>query len=108
VCAAIAESFERIHRSNLIGMGVLPLQYLGGQSAATLGLDGTETFAIRGLARGIEPRMQVEVVATADDGSETSFHAIVRIDAAAELEYYRNGGILHTVLREMLAAPAPA
>jgi aconitate hydratase len=104
VRAAIAESFERIHRSNLLGMGVLPLQYLGGQNAETLGLMGAETFSITGVSGGLEPRQQVHVTAVAEDGTETRFHAIVRIDAAAELEYYRNGGILHTVLREMLSA----
>jgi aconitate hydratase len=102
VRAVIAESFERIHRSNLVGMGVLPLQYLGGQNAETLGLTGAETFAITGISGGLEPRQRVEVTATADDGTATRFHAIVRIDAPAELEYYRNGGILHTVLRELV------
>jgi aconitate hydratase len=103
VRAVLAESFERIHRSNLLGMGVLPLQYLGGQSAETLGLTGTETFAVTGISGGLEPRQQVHLTATAEDGTETRFHAVVRIDAVAELEYYRNGGILHTVLRQMLS-----
>ena len=103
VRAVIAESFERIHRSNLVGMGVLPLQYLGGQSAASLGLTGEETFTIPGLAGGIGVRQQVEVVTRAEEGTQTRFGAVVRIDSAAEVEYYRNGGILHMVLREMLA-----
>jgi aconitate hydratase len=103
VRAVIAESFERIHRSNLVGMGVLPLQYLDRQNAASLGLDGTETFQISGLVAGVRPKQEVEIVARADDGAETRFTAIVRIDGAAEVEYFRGGGILHTVLREMIA-----
>ena len=106
VRAVLAESFERIHRSNLVGMGVLPLQYLGGQSAASLRLSGEDTFTISGLADGVEPRQQVEVLARSDDGTEVRFRAVVRIDGPAEIEYYRNGGILHTVLREMLAGIA--
>ncbi|HYF12408.1 MAG TPA: aconitate hydratase AcnA, partial [Actinomycetota bacterium] len=98
VRAVIAESFERIHRSNLVGMGVLPLQYLDRQNAASLGLDGTETFEISGLVAGVRPKQEVEVVARADDGSETRFTAIVRIDGTAEVEYFRGGGILPTVL----------
>jgi aconitate hydratase len=103
VRAVLAESFERIHRSNLVGMGVLPLQYLGGQNAETLGLTGREAFSITGLSAGVQPRQQVEVVTRGEDGRETRFHAIVRIDGPAEVEYYRQGGILHAVLREMFA-----
>ena len=99
---AIAESYERIHRSNLVGMGVLPLQYAEGVSAATLGLSGRETFAVRGLAGGPTPGMEVTVEATADDGSTTTFPATVRVDGAAEVEYFANGGILRMVLRDML------
>jgi aconitate hydratase len=102
--AVLAESFERIHRSNLVGMGVLPLQYREGENAASLGLTGTETFTISGLAGGISPGQQVEVVARADGGTETRLSAIVRIDGPAEVEYFRHGGILQMVLRQMLAA----
>jgi aconitate hydratase len=100
--AVLAESFERIHRSNLVGMGVLPLQFAEGQSAASLGLSGRETFTIGGLASGIEPRQEVTVRARRNDGSEISFPATVRIDMPAEVDYYRHGGILQMVLRQML------
>jgi aconitate hydratase A / 2-methylisocitrate dehydratase len=100
----LAESFERIHRSNLVGMGVLPLQYAPGESAASLGLDGTETFAVRDLAAGITPGQQAMVEVSRQDGTSTSFSATVRIDAAAELEYYTRGGILRMVLGDMLGA----
>jgi aconitate hydratase len=102
VRAALAESFERIHRSNLVGLGVLPLQYLDGQNASTLGLTGTETFDISGLAGGLTPGQEVEILARAEDGTETRVAAIVRIDGAAEVEYFRHGGILQMVLRQML------
>jgi len=98
----IAESFERIHRSNLVGMGVLPLQYREGDSAGTLGLTGRETFTVRGLAGGITPEQEAAVEAVADDGAITSFPVRVRIDEEAELEYYRAGGILRLVLAQML------
>ena len=103
VRAAIAESFERIHRSNLVGMGVLPLQYAAGESAGSLGLDGTETYEIRGLAGGITPKQTAQVTATRADGSTVEFDVTVRIDGPAEVEYYRNSGILQMVLRQMLA-----
>ena len=102
--AAIAESFERIHRSNLVGMGVLPLQFAPGESAASLGLTGRESVTIRGLSEGITPGQDVTVVARDDDGGEVSLRAIVRIDMPAEVEYYRHGGILQMVLRHMLAS----
>jgi aconitate hydratase len=102
VRAVLAESFERIHRSNLVGMGILPLEYREGESAATLGLTGAESFSITGLAGGVAPRQEVEVVATAADGDRTRFAAVARIDGEAEVEYYRNGGILQTVLRNLL------
>ncbi len=102
VRAVIAESFERIHRSNLVGMGVLPLQFRDGESAASLGLDGTETFAISGVA-GIEPRQDVTVEVAREDGSVSSFVARCRIDTYNELEYFRSGGILHYVLRRLAA-----
>jgi aconitate hydratase len=84
-------------------MGVLPLQFAEGQSAASLGLSGRETYTIGGLASGIEPRQEVRVRARRDDGSEVSFPATVRIDMAAEVDYYRQGGILQMVIRHMLA-----
>jgi aconitate hydratase len=102
VRAVIAESFERIHRSNLIGMGVLPLQYPGGQSTQALGLTGKETFEIVGLNGGAAKT--VKVIATDDDGSITEFEARVRIDTPKELDYYQHGGILHYVLRQLAAA----
>ena len=104
--AVIAESYERIHRSNLIGMGVLPLQYPDGQTAESLGLDGTETFAISGvtaLNEGSTPRT-VRVTATRPDGATVEFDGVVRIDTPGEAEYYRHGGILQYVLRRMLSS----
>jgi aconitate hydratase len=105
VRAAIAESYERIHRANLVGMGILPLQYLPGESALSLGLTGRETFAISGIADGLRPRGELGVVARGDDGRETRFRVVARLDGPIDLEYYRNGGVLQTVLRR-LAAPA--
>jgi len=99
VKAVIAESFERIHRSNLIGMGVLPLQFHDGQSAASLGLSGKETYAIEGLNNA--EASEVTVVATPDSGKPIRFTARLRIDTPKEREYYRNGGILHYVLRQL-------
>jgi aconitate hydratase len=104
VKAVITESFERIHRSNLIGMGVLPLQFPQGQSADDLGLDGTETFDIVGveqLNEGVTPKT-VAVTATKADGSQVAFDAVVRIDTPGEADYYRNGGILQYVLRSLV------
>ena len=105
VKAVIAESYERIHRSNLIGMGVIPLQYPEGQNADSLGLDGTETFTITGieaLNEGTTPRT-VKVVAAKDGGDVVAFDAVVRIDTPGEADYYRNGGILQYVLRSLVA-----
>ncbi|KSW21020.1 aconitate hydratase AcnA [Cellulomonas sp. B6] len=105
VRAVITESFERIHRSNLIGMGVLPLQFPEGESADSLGLDGTETFDISGvtaLNEGTTPRT-VRVTATKADGTVVAFDAVVRIDTPGEADYYRNGGILQYVLRSLVA-----
>jgi aconitate hydratase len=99
----IVDSFERIHRSNLVGMGVLPLNFMPGENAETLGLDGSETFTITGVA-DIEPRQQVEVKVTREDGSTTSFTTRCRIDTYNELEYFRSGGILHYVLRKLATA----
>ena len=99
--AVIAESFERIHRSNLVGMGVLPLQFADGDSHESLGLTGSESFDIEGLVNGAG---SVTVNATAEDGSVTSFQAKVRIDTPKEWEYYEHGGILQYVIRQLAAA----
>jgi aconitate hydratase len=104
VKAVIAQSYERIHRSNLIGMGVLPLQFPAGQSAQSLGLDGTEVFDFQGITQlndGKTPKT-VAVVATKSDGSQINFEAVVRIDTPGEADYYRHGGILQYVLRSLL------
>jgi aconitate hydratase len=100
VKAVIAESYERIHRSNLVGMGVLPLEYINGQTADSLGLDGTESILIS-IDETLQPRQFVEVTAMHDNGLITSFETLCRIDTPVEVDYYRNGGILHTVLRKM-------
>ncbi len=101
VRAVIAESYERIHRSNLVFMGVLPLEFPKGKSAASLGLDGTETFDIA-LPQELGPRADIDVTATKSDGTKVGFKALCRIDTPVEVEYYRNGGILQTVIRRML------
>jgi len=101
VVAVLAESFERIHRSNLIGMGVLPLQFLDGKTAKTLGLSGTETFDLTGLDHG--EANEVRLTAKREDGSSIEFNARVRIDTPKERDYYRNGGILNYVLRQLAA-----
>jgi aconitate hydratase len=102
VRAVIAESFERIHRSNLIGMGILPLQYLGGETRESLGLSGEESFTIAGVAGRARPGQEIEVVAERE-GREKRFRVRVRIDTPDEAEYYRHGGILHYVLRQLRA-----
>ncbi len=102
VRAVIAESYERIHRSNLVGMGILPLQYLPGESATGLGLSGRESFTIEGLA-DLHPRQEVSVLARAEDGSEVRFRAVARLDGEIDVTYYRNGGVLQTVLRRLAA-----
>jgi aconitate hydratase len=99
VKAVIAESYERIHRSNLVGMGVLPLAYEPGTTRQSLGLGGKERFTITGIATGLTPGGRVTVTATADDGRQTVFPAVVRLNSDVELDYYRNGGILQRVLR---------
>jgi aconitate hydratase len=101
VRAVIAESYERIHRSNLVGMGVLPLEFPDGEGAESLGLTGRETFDIEGIASDLTPGGTVTVKATAEDGTVTTFEAKVRLDSDVDLEYYQNGGILQTVLRKM-------
>jgi aconitate hydratase len=105
VKAAIAESFERIHRSNLVGMGVLPLQYLPGENRTNLGLTGEELFRIEGIADSLRPGKRLAVTATAADGTVKRFEVICRIDTPVELDYYRHGGILQFVLRQLLAEP---
>ncbi|WP_260483249.1 aconitate hydratase AcnA [Sphingomicrobium flavum] len=102
VRAVIVKSFERIHRSNLIGMGVLPLQFKDGEGADTYGFDGSESFTIRGLA-GLKPQQEVQVVATRANGEEVTFTVQCRIDTGNEMEYFRNSGILHYVLRNLAA-----
>jgi aconitate hydratase len=103
VRAVFAESFERIHRSNLIGMGMLPLQFMDGQSAASLGLDGSERFSIEPIdcSEGLPRPAHAHVQAQRDDGTTTEFDTIVRIDTPTEGDYYRNGGILQYVLRQL-------
>ena len=101
VQAVIAESYERIHRSNLVGMGILPLQFKAGDSAGSLGLEGTESYDITGLGDGSVKT--VTVTATSTDGQAKSFEALVRIDTPQEVDYYRHGGILHYVLRQLAA-----
>ena len=96
----IAESFERIHRSNLVGMGVLPLTFPEGEDSNTLGLDGTEEISIPASGE-LEPLSQILVTAKKSDGSVLSFNATVRLDTPVDVEYYRNGGILQTVLRKL-------
>jgi aconitate hydratase len=102
VRAVLAESFERIHRSNLVGMGVLPLVYEAGQTAESLGLTGREAFDVGGLTGELKPRQKVKVRATREDGSVVEFHAIARLDTPVDVDYYRNGGILQTVLRNLV------
>ena len=98
----VAESFERIHRSNLVGMGILPLQFQDGETLETLGLDGTETFSTLDLDDNVKPLQNITVQAEKGDGTAVTFTTVCRIDTPVEVDYYRNGGILHTVLRNML------
>ena len=100
--AVLAESYERIHRSNLVGMGVMPLQYLPEQTAASLGLTGTETISIKGISEGLHPLKRLQVEAVKEDGAVISFEVTARLDSAIEVEYYRHGGILNYVLRQFL------
>ncbi|WP_110930392.1 aconitate hydratase AcnA [Paenibacillus bouchesdurhonensis] len=104
VKAVIAESFERIHRSNLVGMGVLPLQFQEGHGWKTLGIDGTESFDIIGLSNDVKPGQELTVVATRQDGTQFEFMATARLDSMVDVDYYHNGGILQTVLRQMIQA----
>jgi aconitate hydratase len=102
VKAVLAESYERIHRSNLVGMGVLPLQYKTGETAQSLGLSGKETFSITGISENIKPLQEIRVQAKKEDGREIAFNVIARLDSKIEIEYYRHGGILQYVLRQFL------
>ena len=102
VAAVIAESFERIHRSNLVNMGVLPLQFQAGATAASLGLTGREHYDVVGLAQSLKPGGVIAVSARADDGTKTEFQAIARIDTPEELVAFRHGGILPYVLRQLV------
>ncbi|MCK9485731.1 MAG: aconitate hydratase AcnA [Dehalococcoidia bacterium] len=104
VRAVISQSFERIHRSNLVGMGILPLEYMPGESAASLGLTGRERFDILGTGQGVAPRQVLTVKVLADDDTEREFQVRSRIDTPVEVEYYRHGGILQFVLRQLLEA----
>ena len=103
VKCVIAESFERIHRSNLVGMGVLPLQFKDGESADTYGLTGFEKIDVSGISEGLEPRKILKVTATDSEGNNKEFDAVCRLDSPVETEYYENGGILQTVLRQMVS-----
>jgi aconitate hydratase len=98
----VAESFERIHRSNLVGMGVLPCEFVNGDSRQTLGLTGFETFRVEGLDDSLRPRQRLTVVATGEGGAETRFEVMARIDTPEELRYYKHGGILPYVLRQLV------
>ena len=104
VRAVLAETYERIHRSNLVGMGVLPMQYEAGQTAESLGLTGRETFDVEGLEAGLSPRQRVTVKALREDGSMLTFQVIARLDTPVDVDYYRNGGILQTVLRGLVTS----
>jgi aconitate hydratase len=106
VKAVVAESFERIHRSNLVGMGVLPLQFQPGQNRESLGLKGDEVYSVSGIAKAISTGERASVKAVSPGGTETNFEVIVRIDTPAEVEYYRNGGILPYVLRQVALGSA--
>jgi len=103
VRAVLAESYERIHRSNLVGMGVLPLQFLPGESAASLGLTGRETYEVEGIAGGLAPGKRLTVQARGEGGKVRTFQVIVRVDTPDDVEYYRHGGLLPYVLRGMVA-----
>ena len=104
VRAVLTESFERIHRSNLVGMGVMPLEFLPGQSAKSLGLTGHEAYDVDGLAQDLKPGKRVQVRATAPDGRAKEFTTVARVDTPDDVEYYRHGGLLPYVLRSLLRA----
>jgi len=104
VKAVIVESFERIHRSNLVGMGVLPLQFKNGETRQSLKLDGSETYDITGQAAGLKPRMDLDLKITRTDGTAVETKVLCRIDTEDEVDYYSHGGILHYVLRQLMAS----
>ncbi|HEY9280560.1 MAG TPA: aconitate hydratase, partial [Eoetvoesiella sp.] len=104
VKAVVARSFERIHRSNLVGMGVLPLQFKGQESVESLGITGTETYDITGIENGIQPQQDVTLTIRRNDGTSQQVTMLLRIDTTTEVDYYQHGGILPYVLRELLAA----
>ncbi len=104
VKAVIARSFERIHRSNLVGMGVLPLQFLGSDSVQTLGITGNETFDLKGIEDDIKPQQEVTLVINRSNGQQQEVKVLLRIDTPIEVDYYKHGGILPFVLRQLLAA----
>jgi aconitate hydratase len=108
VQAVIAESYERIHRSNLVGMGILPLQLKPGDTRQSLGLDGTEVYDITGLSDGVKPGEEIKVTARKADGNTIAFSTIARIDSPIDKEYLRHGGILQMVLRNLMKTPASA
>ena len=100
--AVIAESYERIHRSNLVGLGVLPLQFKAGENASSLCLTGREVYSISGIRGNLVPHKELDVTAVGEDGKVSEFKAIARLDSQADIEYFINGGILNTVLRQMM------
>ena len=104
VRAVIAESYERIHRSNLVGMGILPLQYVTGENASSLGLTGRETFTIDGMSDGLRPHQEVSVGVRDEQGGERRFTAVARLDGEIDVRYFTNGGVLQTVLRRLASA----
>ena len=106
VKAVVARSFERIHRSNLVGMGVLPLQFKGGDSVQSLGIKGDEEFDVVGLAGDLKPQQDVTLVIRRKDGSRQEVKVLLRIDTPIEVDYYRHGGIMPYVLRDLLAKAA--
>ena len=106
--AVLAESFERIHRSNLVGMGVLPLVFKDGMDRKSVGLDGSETIDILGLEAGLRPRMDLTCRITRSDGSVTEIPVLCRVDTLDEVDYYKHGGILQYVLRSLLRSASPA
>jgi len=106
VKAVIAESFERIHRSNLVGMGVLPLQFMPGESAAGLGLTGRETFDILGLGGSLTPRQEITVRVRRENGEQMTFKTIARVDSPIDVDYLKHGGVLPFVLRSLLKPAA--
>jgi aconitate hydratase len=108
VRAVVARSFERIHRSNLVGMGVLPLQFAAGQSATTLGIRGDEQFDLAGIDQELRPRQPLTLIVRRPDGSTQQIALTLRIDTPIEVDYFRHGGILPFVLRQLLAQPALA